>query len=166
MAAHMLKARAALEGGVKRLGALLLLFSAVPLFPVGFGLMVYGLFLAIDESSYRDPLSVGVALVVMSGLLWLSSRRLDSAAQLVRSRKIENDLLRLARRRGGRLTVIEAATETGYTAAETEAQLKQLAEGGFVEIEVTEAGVMVYRFPEILYAPTGDGGWSPEVETG
>ena len=163
---NKVKARSTFEGGLKRLGALLLLFSAVPLFPVGFGLMVYGLFLAIEENSYRDPLSVGVALVVMSGLLWFSSRRLDSAAQLVRRRKMENDLLRLARRSFGRLTVIEAATETGYTAAETETVLKQLVEGGFVEIEVTEAGVMVYRFPEILYSTQAETNWSSSVETG
>ena len=163
---HLVKARSTFEGGLKRLGALMLLFSAVPLFPVGFGLMVYGLFLAIDEHSYRDPLSIGVALVVMSGLLLFSSRRLDSAAQLVRRRKIENDLLRLARRKGGRLTVTDAATETGYTAAETESLLKQLVEGGFVEIEVTEAGVMVYRFPEILYSTQAETNWSSGVETG
>ena len=146
-----MKANSLLEGGVKRLGALFLLVWAVPLIPAGVGLMLWGLFQKIEHNSWEDPLPLGVALVIMGGLLWLLSKRLDEAASLVRRRRRQNRMLKLAQARGGRLTVTEAAADTGLTVEESEAILKGLADGGYVEIEVTDAGLMVYRFPEVLY---------------
>jgi hypothetical protein len=151
-----------LEGGIKRLGGLFLLVLAIPLFAVGLGLMLWGLSTALTAAIHTGPslehsLSIGVALVVLSVLMWVGSRRLDAAVRILKNRRVENALLRLAQQRGGRLTVIETAAETGYTAEEVALVLRRLSEQGFVEIEVTEAGVMVYRFPEIAYAPTPGG---------
>jgi len=159
-----------LEGGIKRLAGLFLLVLAVPLFTVGLGLMLWGLSQALSTAIHSGPpvehsLSIGVALVVLSALLWVGSRRLDMAVRTLRGRRIENALLRLAQRRNGRLTVIEAAAETGYTAEETALVLRRLSEQGFVEIEVTEAGVMVYRFPEIAYALTSGDAWTTRIES-
>ena len=151
-----MKANSAIEASVKRLGALFLLGWAVPAIPVGVGLVLWGLFRKLGDNPWEDPLSIGVALVLMGSLLWFLSRKLDSAAQLVRRRRHQNRVLRLASSRGGRLTVTEAAAETGFTVEETDAVMKGLAEGGYVEIEVTEAGLMVYCFPEILFARHGE----------
>ncbi len=166
-----------LEGGIKRLGGLFLLVWAIPLFAVGLGLMLWGLskaltaaihtgpngFLLGGSHSFHDPLSIGVALVVLSVLMWVGSRRLDAAVRTLKDRRVENALLRLAQQRGGRLTVIEAAAETGYTAEEVALVLRRLSEQGFVEIEVTDAGVMVYRFPEIAHAPTPGESWATRI---
>ena len=104
---------------------------------------------------------------------WARSSRCDylvsvstitRGASQFRSRINENRILCLARDRGGRLTAMETATETGLTAVEAEAILRGLAEGGFIEIELTDAGVMVYRFPDVLYAPGGRS-WSQRVES-
>ena len=76
-----------MEGGIKRLGALFLKMWAVPMIPIGVGLMLYGLFRIFEENRWEDPLSVGVALVVMGALLWGGARKLDEAAQLVRYRR-------------------------------------------------------------------------------
>ncbi|MFH1571853.1 MAG: hypothetical protein ABIL09_27940 [Gemmatimonadota bacterium] len=146
-----MKANSLLEGGAKRLGALFLLAWALPMVCGGLGLMLWGLFNRIGDNPWQDPLSIGVSLVILGSVLWVLSKRLDAAAQLVRRRRHENRILRLARACGGRLMAIEAAAETGLTAAEAESILRELAEGGYVEIEVTEAGLMVYRFPEVLY---------------
>ena len=157
-----------LEGGAKRLGALLLKVGAVPMIPVGLGLMLWGLFHKLENNSWRgeDPLSAGVSLVVMGAILWFLSRRLDSAASLVRQRRLENRIQRLAAQRDGRLTVTDAAMETGFTVVESEAVLKSLAEGGYVEIEVTESGLIVYRFPEILFGSEKSGfPWTNRAET-
>jgi len=160
-----------LEGGIKRLGALALLVLSIPLFTVGLGLMLWGLSQALSAAIHTGPpvehsLSIGVALVVLSVLLWVGSRRLDAAVRMLQGRRIENALLRLAQRRGGRLTVIEAAAETGYTAEESAAVLRRLSEQGFVEIEVSDAGVMVYRFPEIAFpAPTPSESWTTRIES-
>lgn len=140
-----------MEGGIKRLGALFLKMWAVPMIPLGVGLMLFGLFRIFEENRWEDPLSVGVAFVVMGALLWVSARKLDEAAQLVRYRRQQNRLVRLARQRQGRLTVTESAAETGMTVEECESILKQMADGGYVEVEITDSGMMVYRFPEVLF---------------
>jgi hypothetical protein len=140
-----------MEGGIKRLGALFLKVCAVPMVPIGLGIMLYGLFSMIEQSRWEDPLSIGVAIVVMGALLWVLSRKLDEAASLVRYRRQQNRLLRLAQQRQGRLSVTEAATDSGLTVEEAEKIMKDLADRGYVELEVTDSGMMVYRFPEILF---------------
>ena len=60
--------------------------------------------------------------------------------------------MRLSQQRGGRLTVTETAAETGLAIEEADEILKGMADGGFVEVEITDSGMMVYRFPEVLYA--------------
>lgn len=59
---------------------------------------------------------------------------------------------------------MEAATEMGMTTVEAESILRGLAKGGFIEIEVSDAGVMIYRFPDVLCAP-GSGRWSHRFES-
>lgn len=146
------KASTLMEGGIKRLGALFLKSWAVLMIPIGVGLMLYGIMQKLEHGlHFGDPFPFGVTLVILGALLWMLGKRLDAAAQLVRYRRQQNRVLRLASERGGRLTVTEAATETGMAAEEAEEILKKLAEGGFVEIEVTDSGLMVYRFPEIVH---------------
>lgn len=151
-----------MEGGLKRLGALFLRFWAVPMVPVGIGLMLYGLITKIEQGHVVDQFSVGVALAIFGSLLWILAKRLDAAAQLVRYRRQQNRLVRLAREQGGRLTVTDAAADANLTVEEAEEILKRLADGGYVEIEVTDSGLMVYRFPEIIYAHEKH--WSRGVE--
>ncbi|NKB71845.1 MAG: hypothetical protein GKR89_32615 [Candidatus Latescibacteria bacterium] len=140
-----------MEGGLKRLGALFLKFWAVPMVPVGIGLMLWGLINELGKQQV-EFFPVGVTLVISGSLLWLLARKLDAAALVVRYRRHQNQVVRLAQQRGGRLTVTETAGETGMTAEECEDILKKLSEGGYVEVEVTESGMVVYRFPEVLYA--------------
>lgn len=141
-----------MEGGLKRLGALFLKFWAVFMVPVGLGLMLYGLVVRLDQGrGLEDTFPVGVALAMLGALLWVMAERLDAAARLVRYRRQQNRILKLARQRGGRLTTMEAATDTGLTVEDCEQLLRTLADRGFVELEVTDSGVMVYRFPEVVY---------------
>ena len=141
-----LKVRFSMEGGLKRLGAVFLKAWAVPMVPVGLGLVLYGLFTRFE------PLSIGVALVLMGALLWVLARKLDAAALLVRHRKQQNQIVRLARQKGGRLMVAETAADTGLMVQEAEEILRELADGGYAEIEVTDSGMVVYRFPEFLFS--------------
>ncbi len=152
-----LKVRFSMEGGLKRLGALFLKAWAVPMIPIGLGLILYGLF------TNFEPLSIGVALVLMGGLLWLLASKLDAAALLVRHRKEQNRIVRLARQKGGRLMVAEAAADSGLMVQEAEEILRELADGGYAEVEVTDSGMVVYRFPEFLYSHEKH--WARRVES-
>ena len=146
-----IKAGILVEGGAKRLGALFLKVWAVPVIPIGLGLMLWGLFSKFEQRQYQDPLSVGVALVILGGILWFLSRRLDESAQLVRYRSRQNSVIRLARERGGKLMVTETAADTGITMEEADRILRDLVDGGYVEMEVSDSGMVVYRFPEIVF---------------
>ncbi len=141
-----------MEGGLKRLGALILKAWAVVLIPLGVGVMLYGLFRKLAHNQWEDPLSMGVATVILGALLWILAKKLDAAARLVRYRRRQNRVIRLARKCGGRLTATETAAEAGLTVEEAEEILKSLSEGGYVELEVAEAGMVVYRFPEVIFA--------------
>lgn len=152
-----------MEGGLKRLGALFLKVWAVPMVPVGVGLMLYALVKRVEQGHVVDQFSVGVALTIFGGLLWILAKRLDAAAQLVRYRRHQNRIVRLARDRGGRLTVTETAADSGLTVEESADILKRLADGGFVEVEITDSGLVVYRFPEVVYGHEKP--WSRGVET-
>lgn len=158
-----LKAGNYMESGLKRLGALFLKTWAVPLGLLGLGLMLYGVLHQLENPHEADLFSVGITLIVVGGLLWLMAKRLDASAQLVRYRRHQNRIVRLARERGGRLTATEAAADAGLTVEETEEILKKLVDRGYVELQVTDSGMVVYRFPEVLYAHEKP--WSRGVES-
>lgn len=161
-----LKVGSAIESGCKRLGALFLKVLAVPIVPIGLGLMLYGLFQILSSNApgdHFDFFAVGVTQVIFGSLLWILAKKLDAAAHLVRYRRQQNRVVRLARQRGGRLTVTETAADTGLTVEEAAEILKRLADGGFVEVEITDAGLIVYRFPEVLFAHEKH--WSRSIES-
>ena len=161
------KVGSAIESGCKRLGALFLKVLAVPIVPIGLGLMLYGLFQMFrpeaPDSDFFEPFAIGVTQVIFGSLLWILAKKLDAAAHLVRYRRQQSRVVRLARQRGGRLTVTETAADTGLTVEEAAEILKRLADGGFVEVEITDSGLIVYRFPEVLFAHEKH--WSRGVES-
>ena len=161
------KVGSAIESGCKRLGALFLKVLAVPIVPIGLGLMLYGLFQMLrpeaPDSDFFEPFAIGVTQVIFGSLLWILAKKLDVAAHLVRYRRQQSRVVRLARQRGGRLTVTETAADTGLTVEEASEILKRLADGGFVEVEITDSGLIVYRFPEVLFAHEKH--WSRGVES-
>ena len=155
------KVNSAMEGGFKRLWALCLKILAVPTLPLGLGFTLYGLFEIVTGSApYSDvdimPFVVGISFFAFGSLLWVLSEKLEESARLVRYRWQQNRVVRLAQQRGGRLTVTEAAAEVGFAIEEVEEILNHMADGGFVEVEITDSGMMVYRFPEVLHAHEKD----------
>ena len=162
------KVGSAIESGCKRLGALFLKVLAVPIVPIGLGLMLYGLFQMLRPDATGDHdhfnfFAIGVTQVIFGSLLWILAKKLDAAAYLVRYRRQQNRVVRLAQKRNGRLTVTETAADTGLTVEEAAEILKRLADGGFVEVEITDSGLIVYRFPEVLFAHEKH--WSRGVES-
>lgn len=67
--------------------------------------------------------------------------------------KLQMPVLRLAAERGGRLTVTSVAAELGWTMPRAEKVLNSLEDGIRVCSDVTDEGVIVYEFREILNAP-------------
>ncbi|HEV2129577.1 MAG TPA: hypothetical protein VGR27_00655 [Longimicrobiaceae bacterium] len=66
---------------------------------------------------------------------------------------LQQPVLKLAGQRRGRLTVTEVATEMGWSLPRAEKVLESLNDGLRVDSEVTDEGVIVYEFRELLAAP-------------
>ena len=62
-------------------------------------------------------------------------------------------MLQLAQEHQGRLTVVEVATRLALSAPAVEALLGGLHERGMAEIEITDAGLIVYTFRDIQLLP-------------
>ena len=60
-------------------------------------------------------------------------------------------ILQLAKRNHGRLTVTDCVLETGVAIAEIESQLKELVKSGYAHVTNDEhSGVVVYEIPELF----------------
>lgn len=86
------------------------------------------------------PLGAGLWLLRSRGA---SLRALQSANQAW-----ESELLRLAARRDGSLSVAEVVAHADLDAAQAEKHLDDMCKRGLCELRVTEEGVVVYRFAQ------------------
>ena len=92
---------------------------------------------------------MGIAVIALALVFWLAGRKVHLSAEHKRYAQFQHRLLRLAREKGGSLTVLEAATDGRMTVGKAEEILGALAVGGSAEVRVSESGLVVYHFPEI-----------------
>jgi hypothetical protein len=64
--------------------------------------------------------------------------------------RLEGQIFRLAKRRGGTLTLSEIIIETGLGLKEAERFMDDLVDGRHVRLEVNGNGRLVYEFPELM----------------
>ena len=67
--------------------------------------------------------------------------------------QLQLPVLKFAAERGGRLTVTEVAAHLGWTLPRAEKVLESLEDGYRVSSDVTNEGVIVYEFLELMHAP-------------
>ncbi len=138
------------QAGLERVGLFVeaLLKGALALVLYGSGTLV--LAGVLFYFSWKLGLST---FVVLSGLLplgtsgyllWRMLRR-GRPPRLWRYKAREAAILQLAHRSGGRLTVAEAAIGTGLTLQEAEKLLNELVRKGYADLQVSPAGILVYR---------------------
>ena len=92
------------------------------------------------------PAGAGAALVASR---FRARGRLTSRQEALRIQTIEAEVIRLASRREGRITVVEVAGELGVPAGEAKDVLDGLMAREVADIEVTESGVLVYSFHDV-----------------
>ena len=112
---------------------------------------IYGWQFLTSETHTHDlqKLCAGLALTVCAQLLWSAGRLVHRSADRKRYAQYQHRLLKLAREKGGNLTVLEAATDARITVEKSEEILRELAARGHVEVRVSDSGLLVYHFPEI-----------------
>jgi hypothetical protein len=132
----------------------------------GAGLLVLALFMLLGFFN-AGPMSAAVAtltfLIVVvlpagAGAALLRSHirekgHFSRQREQLRLQTYESEILQLAQRKGGKLTVVEVAAETGLDAPTADAALQSLALQGIADIEVTDSGVLVYAFYDIQKLP-------------
>jgi hypothetical protein len=91
--------------------------------------------------------AAGAALLVRSHVAERS--RLTGRRALLRQHTLDAEILRLAGERGGRLTVVEVATEVGVSLEGAKAALDGLLLREHADLELTDAGVTVYHFYDV-----------------
>ncbi len=62
--------------------------------------------------------------------------------------EIERKVYLLARKNGGEITVSDVVADIGLSGAEAERQLQSMSDGTRVSMEVSDDGVVTYRFRE------------------
>ncbi len=68
-------------------------------------------------------------------------------------RGLERRILKLARTRGGALTVTDVAAELDLSLEAAEKLLNEMEDGFRIRSDVTDEGIIVYEFPEVQHAP-------------
>jgi hypothetical protein len=63
------------------------------------------------------------------------------------------ELIKLAKRHGGRVTLVEAVAESSLTPEEAQQAFDELCRDGHAEPQVTDSGLVVYAFRDILLLP-------------
>ena len=97
----------------------------------------------------HEEFSGGLCLIVFSQIIWWTGRRVKRSGDKKAHAKNQHRILRLARQKGGSLTVIEAAMDTRITVEKTEEILRELTISGHAEMRISDSGMVVYHFPEI-----------------
>jgi hypothetical protein len=96
---------------------------------------------------------VGVwSAVVGWSLLWGVRKEMERMDRAV-SAEHEIAVLRLALAQGGRLTAAQVARPLGWAEDATLATLRSLEHGRWITSTVTDEGVLLFEFPELLYDP-------------
>lgn len=119
--------------------------------------MLLGFFsadLAVSGLAKALALLVSVGIPGTAGAAILAThfrggRSLDARREQLKLQTQEAELLRMAGEHAGRLTVVEVVRELAMSHADAETLLKSTVQRGVAEIEITDDGLLVYRFPDI-----------------
>lgn len=93
--------------------------------------------------------AAGAGLLVRSHFAERS--RLTGRKALLRQQTLDAEILRLARERGGKLTVVEVATELGVAMEGAKEALDGLLLREHADLELTDSGVTVYHFYDVRH---------------
>ena len=80
--------------------------------------------------------------------------------------RTQRRVLMLATEKGGVLTVTEVATALNMSLDRAEELMNSMDDGFRVRSDVTEQGIIVYEFPEVLHRPSLDFSPRPQLDSG
>jgi hypothetical protein len=117
-----------------------------------FGVVILaGVCIGILEGTSKYSLVTDVLLTLLFGILpvvcsMVLYKRIRQAVTRRTTEDGEKIVLQLAKKRRGTLTVAEVAANSPLTLAQAKATLDRLNVQGFNEMDVSDAGIIVYKF--------------------
>jgi hypothetical protein len=127
----------------KRIWAYILFFIA----------FLYGVAFVDGDGGWQVPLFCALAAAGVATLLlrsaWQEEERTVETARGERQLAV----VRLAEQEDGQLTVTEVAARLGWSMDDAAATLRSLDDGVRVTTTVTDEGVILYDFPELIHDP-------------
>jgi hypothetical protein len=125
----------------------------------GIGLLAVAAFMLLgflrSDASLASPTAIAALLITVGlpaagGIALLRGHAFgggrSARVEQLRQRTIEAEILRLAMQQGGRLTAVEVAAALALPSESAKAALDSLAEREVADLEITDAGVIVYSF--------------------
>ncbi len=97
----------------------------------GFGIIVFAVLTTLGgvrqftSSGFLAPFSGGLCMVIIAQMIWWAGRLLHRSADRKQYAHLQGRLLKLARTKGGNLTVLEAATDGKMTVEKAEEILRE-----------------------------------------
>ena len=131
---------------------------------VGGGLLIFfGLFMLLGffASTRSSPFLVDfmmlflmvLAPIATGGLLirnhFLSQRKVEQESRKSILASREKEVLRLAKNKGGTLTIPEIVSETSMNTEEADEIMRELVVRQYVDMRITDQGSVVYEFHEL-----------------
>ena len=96
------------------------------------------------------PAAGGVALLARH---FGAGKRLAARRDILRRQTMDAEILRLAAEHGGKLTVVDVVTAMALTPPMAKDALDALMRADMADMEVTDSGVLVYRFHDVEHLP-------------
>ena len=128
---------------------------------IAFGaLMLLGVSVNLSESALEaadiiGAIVFGIGPIAGGGLMIRGRVKAKQQALHAKERdayvRHEKEIIRLAQSRGGRISIPEIVAETSLSSDEADAVMRKMTTKGYVDMQVTDSGVIVYEFYEIVH---------------
>jgi hypothetical protein len=135
-----------------------LIGGGVLIFVGGFMLLGFAVSLSKNPADMGDLIAALLFVVAPMGIggALIRSHFKDKQKALQEKEDVvykqrEKQIIRLAQQKGGRLSIPEIAVDTSMSTEEAEKFMQELTAKGFVDMQVTDSGVIVYEFYEIAH---------------
>ncbi len=132
-----------------------------------FGIILIGIslfmLLGFSQTDYKHGLGAEIAAFVfmvafpmVGGALLIRSHyrkkvTLARNKEALRKQAMESQILKLAAKKGGKLTVVEVVSETMLNLATAKEILDSLVHQSLASVEITDSGVIVYAFYDVAH---------------
>jgi hypothetical protein len=133
---------------------------------IGGILIAFGVFLSLGFviNATQEGINAGdIAAILMLGIAPIAGGGVLIRSHFKRKRNVlldqkkalqakqETEIFRLAQQKGGRLSIPDIVAGTSLSTIEVDQIMRTMAENGYVSMEVTNSGIIIYEFYEIAH---------------